>query len=56
LAGRFTRRDRATFVWKSFGKMNLNTKTSFIDYYVKDVQLPYSRCIAKLWVNNPNPV
>lgn len=50
LAGRFLRRDRATFIWRSKGSVPLSTKLSKIDFASRSIQMKYSRPIAKLWL------
>lgn len=50
LAGRFLRRDRATFIWRSKGSVPLATKLAKIDFAACSVQMKYSRPIVKLWL------
>lgn len=50
LAGRFSRRDRATFLWRTFGAVSLGSRLSVIEYYTRPVILQYSKCIAKIWL------
>ena len=48
LAGRFTRRDRATFIWRTKYAVPLSTKLAAIDYAIKPIQLKYSKTVARL--------
>ena len=48
LAGRFLRRDRATFIWRTRGSVPLGTKLARIEFAVRSMQMKYSRPIAKL--------
>jgi hypothetical protein len=48
VAGRFTRRDRATYVWRTKGAVSTSTKLAKIDYAVQPMQMKYSKTIAKL--------
>jgi ribosomal protein S3 len=50
LAGRFLRRDRATFIWRTRGAVPLGTKLAKIDFATRSMQMKYSRPIAKLWI------
>ena len=50
LAGRFSRRDRATFLWRTFGAVSLGSRLSVINYYTRQIILPYSKCVAKIWL------
>lgn len=50
LAGRFLRRDRATFIWRSRGSVPLGSKLAKIDYAVRSIQMKYSKPIVKLWI------
>lgn len=50
LAGRFTRRDRATYIWKSFDSVQLSTKFSRVEFASIPIQLKYSKCVAKVWL------
>lgn len=50
LAGRFLRRDRATYVWRTRGAVPLGTKLAKIDFASCAMQMKYSRPIAKLWI------
>lgn len=50
LTGRFSRRDRALYLWKMGGKLPLNTKLADIEFYSWPIQLPYSKCTLKLWL------
>jgi hypothetical protein len=49
-SGRVSRRDRATYYWKKFGKLPLNTKLAKIDYYYKTLIMRNSICIMKIWI------
>ena len=50
LAGRFLRRDRATYIWRTRGAVPLGSKLSKIDYAVRTIQMKYSKPIVKLWI------
>lgn len=50
LAGRFLRRDRATYIWRTRGGVPLGSKLSKIDYAVRTIQMKYSKPIVKLWI------
>lgn len=50
LAGRFTRRDRAIFLWKTKKAVSLGSRLSTIEYYTRSVFLQYSKCIIKIWL------
>lgn len=50
LAGRFLRRDRATFIWRTKGAVPLSTKLAKIDFAARPMQMKYSRPILKLWI------
>lgn len=50
LAGRFTRRDRAIYLWRNFGGIPNNTRTADVEYSYKYVHLPYGKCIIQLWL------
>lgn len=47
--GRFSRKDRASYIWRSF-KIPLNTKFSAIDFSWRNIILKYSICIIKVWI------
>lgn len=51
LAGRFSRRDRATFIWKGYSSIPLSTKLSSIDYQYRYLQMRFSLGILKLWIS-----
>lgn len=51
IAGRFSRRDRATYVWKAYSSIPLSTKLSNIDYQYRCLQMKYSLGIFKLWIS-----
>lgn len=48
LAGRFSRRDRATYIWKAYSSVPLSTKLSNIDFQYRQLQMRYSLGILKL--------
>lgn len=48
--GRFTRKQRATFLWERFGRLSLNTLTSTVDYTFLPVKLKNGICGLKFWV------
>jgi hypothetical protein len=50
LAGRFFRRNRAIYIWRTYGAVPLATKLSKIDFAVKTMQMKYSKPIVKLWI------
>jgi len=50
-SGRFSRRDRSSYYWKSRGKVPLNSISSHIDYSLVIVKLLNSLCGIKVWVN-----
>lgn len=50
LAGRFSRKDRATFTWRKIGKLPLSTKLAYIDYASGHVAVRYSTCAVKVWI------
>lgn len=51
LAGRFSRRDRATYIWKAYSSVPLSTKLSNIDFQYRQLQMRYSLGILKLWIS-----
>lgn len=50
LAGRFTRKDRAVYLWRHYGSIPNNTKLANIDYSYKYLNTIYGRCIIQLWL------
>jgi hypothetical protein len=52
LAGRFSRKDRATFYWKKGGFLSFNDRMSALDYSFGTKVLRYSLCVCKIWINN----
>lgn len=49
-SGRFSRKQRATYSWKSFGSLALSTMKSKLDYSYRTIALKYSSCTIKVWV------
>lgn len=49
-SGRFSRKQRATYSWKSFGSLGLSSMKSKLDYSYKTIALKYSSCTIKVWV------
>lgn len=49
-AGRFSRKQRATYSWKSFGTLSLSTMKSKLDYNYNTIALKYSSCAIKVWI------
>ena len=49
-SGRFSRKQRATYSWKSFGSLALSTVKSKLDYSYRTIALKYSSCTIKVWV------
>lgn len=51
-SGRFSRKQRASYEWKSanLGRVSLSTLNSFIDYSFNDVRLKYGLCGVKVWL------
>jgi len=49
LSGRFSRKDRATYIWSEF-KLPLNTKFSAISFGWRNIILKYSLCMLKIWI------
>lgn len=54
-AGRFNRRQRASFYKFKFGKLPLNTLSCPIDYYQINFPLRYGVCSIKVWLYGPRP-
>lgn len=48
--GRFSRKQRTTYNWKSFGSLALSTVKSRLDYSYRTIALKYSSCTIKVWV------
>jgi len=51
LKGRFSRKQRASFLWKRVNRVPLNSKMSYIDYSSGHVILRYGMCSIKIWLN-----
>lgn len=49
-AGRFSRKQRATYSWKTFGTISLSTMKSKLDYSYSTLALKYSNCAIKVWI------
>jgi ribosomal protein S3 len=49
-SGRFSRKQRATYSWKSFGSLAFSTVKSKLDYSYRTIALKYSSCTIKVWV------
>lgn len=49
-SGRFSRKQRATYSWKSFGSLAFSTVKSKLDYSTRTIALKYSSCTIKVWV------
>ncbi len=49
-SGRFSRKQRATYSWKSFGTLSLSTMKSRLDYSFNTIALKYSSCTIKVWI------
>jgi len=50
-AGRFTRKQRATFMWDRFGKIPLNMVSAVIDYTYLPIKLKNGICGLKFWLH-----
>ena len=50
LKGRFSRKDRAVYQLKRFGKTKKTNKVSIIDFSNKSVNLTYSKAAISIWV------
>lgn len=48
LAGRFTKKDRATFYWKKRGFLSFNNRMGALDYSFGTKVLRYSLCVCKI--------
>ena len=49
-SGRFSRKQRATYTWKSFGSLAFSTVKSKLDYSYRTIALKYSSCTIKVWI------
>lgn len=49
-SGRFSRKQRTTYNWKSFGSLASSTVRSKLDYSYRTIALKYSSCTIKVWV------
>lgn len=49
-SGRFSRKQRATYSWKTFGSLAFSTVKSKLDYSYRTIALKYSSCTIKVWV------
>ena len=47
-SGRFSRKQRATYTWKSFGSLAFSTVKSKLDYSYRTIALKYSSCTIKV--------
>lgn len=50
-SGRFSRKQRTTYSWKSFGNLGLSSLKSRLDYSTRSLVLKYSICTIKIWIN-----
>jgi len=50
LKGRFSRKDRALYQLKRFGKTKKTNKVSIIDFSNKSVNLTYSKAAISIWI------
>lgn len=53
-SGRFSRKQRATYSWRSFGSLSLSTMKSKLDYGYTTIALKYSSCTIKVWIRLAN--
>lgn len=53
-SGRFSRKQRTTYSWKSFGSLGFSSVKSRLDYSYKTIALKYSSCTVKVWVRMGN--
>lgn len=53
-SGRFSRKQRTTYSWKSFGSLGFSSVKSRLDYSYKTIALKYSSCTIKVWVRMGN--
>lgn len=49
-SGRFSRKQRTTYTWKSFGSLAFSTVKSRLDYSYRTIALKYSSCTIKVWI------
>lgn len=49
-SGRFSRKQRTTYSWKSFGSLAFSTMKSKLDYTTRTIALKYSSCTIKIWI------
>jgi len=49
-SGRFSRKQRTTYTWKSFGSLAFSTIKSRLDYSYRTIALKYSSCTIKVWI------
>jgi ribosomal protein S3 len=49
-SGRFSRKQRTTYSWKSFGSLGTSSMKSKLDYSYKTIALKYSACSVKVWI------
>jgi ribosomal protein S3 len=49
-SGRFSRKQRTTYTWKSFGSLAFSTVKSKLDYSYRTIALKYSSCTIKVWI------
>lgn len=50
-AGRFSRKQRASYTWKIFGRISPNSMKSRLDYTYRSIALKYSSCSVKVWIS-----
>jgi ribosomal protein S3 len=55
-AGRFSRKERATYIWKRKGKFSLNKLSNIIDYSFKNVTLKFGTGSVKIWFSLNNVI
>lgn len=53
-SGRFSRKQRTTYSWKSFGSLGFSSMKSKLDYSYKTIALKYSSCTVKVWIRLGN--
>ena len=49
--GRFSRRNRASYLWKLLGRLPLNSRLKRIDYISIPVILKYGTCTVHIWIH-----
>jgi len=49
-AGRFLRKDRASFIWKRIGRVSSSERINPISYFSKADNFRYGRCCLKVWL------